>query len=384
MIYQFHFIDYEVYFNISLYITIFAFLFLLFITTKIYEYKNGMIVAGILIMIRTMIIRIFPPFTKNIYSYYILPTIFKNYMIYDFSDDYIRKISPIHTFLIVNIIGVALMFLYSIYKNIKMYSLIKILPDSTNEYKEELKKNNELIKINHNIVIKKSDRFKTPFIIGYFRPVVVIPKLDYSSDEMYVILLHELLHVKNRHQFIKLALELFNCIFWWNPLAYYFVNKMIYLMELQVDEKVYDYSHNSRGYYLAIGKTIIEGNEGKIPTLGSGLFEKVNTIKSRLDFILKGNYQSQKGKNIAVIILSVLLFVVSFRFTFIPVYYYPLSFYIEDEADIKKFYDGGFIKLDEKNELYFFCDKDGNMLAGAGGPLHPEYKKYKIVKCDLS
>ena len=46
----------------------------------------------------------------------------------------------------------------------------------------------------------------TPYVIGFFRPVIFLPDTDYKEGDLRLILLHEWQHFRNRDQWSKLLL----------------------------------------------------------------------------------------------------------------------------------------------------------------------------------
>lgn len=78
----------------------------------------------------------------------------------------------------------------------------------------------------------------TPYVIGFFRPVIFLPDADYKEGDLRLILLHEWQHFRNRDQWSKLLCYLLCCMFWWNPFLWLLKNKMDQLLELRCDFSV--------------------------------------------------------------------------------------------------------------------------------------------------
>lgn len=82
-----------------------------------------------------------------------------------------------------------------------------------------------------------SQKVDTPFVIGFFRPVVYLPA-GLSAEEKEYILLHERTHIRRKDHFIRLASFLVLCVHWFNPLvwlAFFLSGKD---MEMSCDEAV--------------------------------------------------------------------------------------------------------------------------------------------------
>ena len=77
-----------------------------------------------------------------------------------------------------------------------------------------------------------------PMIIGFFRPVLVLPDYEYSQEELFFILKHELVHWKRHDLYFKLLFVIANAIHWFNPCIYIMRKEAGIDMELSCDEKV--------------------------------------------------------------------------------------------------------------------------------------------------
>lgn len=78
----------------------------------------------------------------------------------------------------------------------------------------------------------------SPMVLGFFRPVLVLPDEQYSDQELFFILKHELIHLKRRDIFVKLLLVAANAVHWFNPLVWLMQREAVVDMELSCDEKV--------------------------------------------------------------------------------------------------------------------------------------------------
>jgi len=78
----------------------------------------------------------------------------------------------------------------------------------------------------------------SPMIMGFLKPVLVLPDDNYSEEEMFFILKHELIHYKHHDIYFKLLFVLVNAIHWFNPLVYIMQKEAVVDMELYCDESV--------------------------------------------------------------------------------------------------------------------------------------------------
>lgn len=78
----------------------------------------------------------------------------------------------------------------------------------------------------------------SPMIIGFLKPVLVLPEEQYSEEELFFVLKHELVHLKRRDVYFKLLFAAANAVHWFNPLVWIMQKDAAVEMELSCDEKV--------------------------------------------------------------------------------------------------------------------------------------------------
>lgn len=83
--------------------------------------------------------------------------------------------------------------------------------------------------------LKEDTEMESPFVTGYFHPVIVVPGLSLSEKEWYYILSHETAHYRHGDTLYKLLIEILLVVFWWNPLFYLFRRKISVCIEQSAD-----------------------------------------------------------------------------------------------------------------------------------------------------
>ena len=79
---------------------------------------------------------------------------------------------------------------------------------------------------------------ESPMVIGFLKPILVLPDCDYSEEELFFILKHELIHIKRHDIYFKLLFVMANALHWFNPFIYMMQREAVVDMELSCDEKV--------------------------------------------------------------------------------------------------------------------------------------------------
>lgn len=103
------------------------------------------------------------------------------------------------------------------------------------------------------------EKVLSPMLIGFIKPMVILPKIDYSEDEIKVILKHELTHCKRHDLWYKLLLICANGVHWFNPVIYFMVRQANRDLEYSCDDAVV--LNEDMEYRKAYSKTILKSME---------------------------------------------------------------------------------------------------------------------------
>ena len=118
---------------------------------------------------------------------------------------------------IVWIIGVCLMLIYAIFSYIRLYRLTR----------ESIKTDDCYL----------CDRISSPFILGIFRPRIILP-FDIGEEDKPYVLAHERAHLKRRDHLWKPLGYLLLSVYWFNPLLWIAYILLCRDIELACDERV--------------------------------------------------------------------------------------------------------------------------------------------------
>ncbi len=92
----------------------------------------------------------------------------------------------------------------------------------------------------------------SPFVLGFFRPVVVLPAelADHvSADELRAVLAHEFAHVRRRDALIGWVLACSDVIYFFNPVVHLVKRAIIFERERACDEQVLALAQAPRAVY---------------------------------------------------------------------------------------------------------------------------------------
>lgn len=89
-----------------------------------------------------------------------------------------------------------------------------------------------------NISLALCDAVPSPFVTGFFRPVLFLPKDGYTDSELEAIFRHELLHVRRHDLWYKLLLLTARSLHWFNPAVHWMARRAEKDLEISCDEAV--------------------------------------------------------------------------------------------------------------------------------------------------
>lgn len=114
------------------------------------------------------------------------------------------------------------------------------------------------------IAIRSSSDISIPIGVGIFRKSIILPDEDYSDSELYYILRHEYTHFQNKDLIIKILINIYGCIFWWNPAIYLLKKDLAQILEIKCDLDVTDnMANHNKAEYLATIVTMLKNAGAK-------------------------------------------------------------------------------------------------------------------------
>lgn len=177
---------------------------------------------------------------------------------------------------------------------------------SNSQYTEVLRNRLNELNINSKVNLYVSKLINTPMLTGIIKPSIYIPHENYSTEELEIIIKHELIHYKRHDLLYKLLLMLAKDVHWFNPFVHFMVNEANKDLEFICDEEVVknkDFEYRER--YTKIILASAASSKSKV-YLATGIFGGVKTMKRRFINILNGK-QYKKGYKFIVGIALLLI-----------------------------------------------------------------------------
>lgn len=157
----------------------------------------------------------------------------------------------------------------------------------------------------------QNDRIQYPITVGDIKPQIILPIKAYTEKELYMILEHEMNHVKSHDLIWKKAGLLVTFIHWWNPTVYILLERLILQEEIECDIRTCENNNNftmkEYGLYLA---GMQEGSDDMI--FASALYKSKKDLFRRLEGMVKGKKYRKSTAIISCFILAMLSMIPSY------------------------------------------------------------------------
>ena len=201
----------------------------------------------------------------------------------------------------------------------------------------------------------------TPCGIGLFRRQILLPSQEYTEEELFHILRHELQHFQTCDLLVKWMIRVFQCLFWWNPLVYLLGKDLDQVLEIKCDLSVTKgYTKKETVTYMRTIKSQLEQaiHTEKIVPVGSaslvGNFAMSN-VEERFLYLaesLKPNQRKELPKP-AFVVLFVALIIASYSFVLQSSYEAPeldengekIQYMLDEETLLVRMKDGTYQEI---------------------------------------
>lgn len=163
--------------------------------------------------------------------------------------------------------------------------------------------------ISKNIKLVICEGRKAPCIFGIFNPTVLIDKenLNYDSESLKYVFLHELSHCKRYDMAFNYVLLLILCIHWFNPIIWFLFKKIRQDIEIGADElAVKGLRKSEKNQYALVLLEFMKINRSEETRNLLCLSDNLKNIKRRIS-MLKGRSKSIIISIVIVIIVAIVV-----------------------------------------------------------------------------
>ena len=175
-----------------------------------------------------------------------------------------------------------------------------------------------------------------PLVCGFWHGLILLPEVDYSDQELQVILEHEYAHIQNHDGYIRLMTEIFCAL---NPLVYLIKHELDNILELKCDARVIE--GKTEDEIIFYGETLIKfahkATDNPIP-FTTAEFSEFATMKQRMKLLFS---TPRHLKPLSVLISFMLIGTLLLSYFFVFQSYYcpseietvPVAFKVTENLD---------------------------------------------------
>lgn len=207
-------------------------------------------------------------------------------------------------------VGMLIIILYILAVNVRLHSITNKLSKCENhQINKLLEECKTRININSNVAIIINKHNKAPYLLGLFKPKIIISSqiMDkFSLEEVRYIFLHELSHLKKKDILINWIIILVQAVHWFNPVIWYALHKMKQDCEISCDETVLNSINTKEA--INYGQTILNlAKTFSSSNLTPGVTAIVNKSETRRRIIMISNFNKKSKKWTAAAIMLTLV-----------------------------------------------------------------------------
>lgn len=198
----------------------------------------------------------------------------------------------------------------TIYQSFVRYIKAGQAPVSDTELLDRLAILGSQIRIKRAIELCINPLISSPLLIGFFRPCIVLPRVDIAEKDFQYIVLHELTHYRRFDMLYKWLVQITVCLHWFNPLVYLMGKEINKACEFACDEAIVKKldSSNVQDYGKTLLNSIATVGKYKESLASVTLSESKKLLKERLGAIM--NFRKKSNLVVFFTIVITVLFTV--------------------------------------------------------------------------
>jgi beta-lactamase regulating signal transducer with metallopeptidase domain len=177
-----------------------------------------------------------------------------------------------------------------------------------NEWSERVRELALQLGVLRHVNLAMSSQIHVPAVIGYFKPVILIPVGMFSglsTEQVEAIFIHELAHIKRHDYLVNVIQSFVEALFFFNPFVWILSGMIRREREHCCDDMVISFQHNPRMYALALAH--LEEMNVSQPVLSLSLLGHKNELLNRIKRIMEKSVKNYSGRERVIPVLLMVL-----------------------------------------------------------------------------
>lgn len=151
--------------------------------------------------------------------------------------------------------------------------------------------------LSHSVSLATSDRLSVPSAVGFFKPMIVIPRWilrELTPEELRVILLHEFAHLQRHDDWTNLLQKVVRTFFIFHPAVWWIERELSREREMACDDQVLAETGNPRGYAKCLVTLLERSFARRVLAMAQAAVSRADEARQRLMRILDSNRSDGK------------------------------------------------------------------------------------------
>lgn len=150
------------------------------------------------------------------------------------------------------------------------------------------------------VFLQQSEGEAIPMVVGVAHPKVILPVKEYGKEELRIIFLHELTHVRHKDLLFKHLVLIVASLQAFNPIVWWYVHLVDIWSEYACDESVCRRIGKVKGYYEVLMQMAVKNS--RISGVAAGLLERKSKMRRRIEHVKKTFRAKKKSKVLAALV----------------------------------------------------------------------------------
>ena len=163
------------------------------------------------------------------------------------------------------------------------------MPCEAEGYTATLKACLSEMRIRRRVALRLCPTVSSPMLMGLLHPVILLPDEELTTDELVLVLRHELTHLRRGDLLVKAGLVLAYALHWYNPLVWAMGRSLCFYQEASCDSHVTARAdEEERRFYSETILRVIRRQARARTALCTSFYGGRNGMKRRLTAIMEG------------------------------------------------------------------------------------------------
>lgn len=206
-------------------------------------------------------------------------------------------------------IGAAVILAYNVWRHQRFLRLVNRWGEDVTDPKALLllESLQEDMNIRKQVRLVSCSFITSPMMVGFFRPMILMPSLPMDADELAFVFRHELIHYKQHDLWYKSLVLVTTAVHWFNPIVYVMAKSIEVQCELSCDERlVRETSLEQRQRYSETIISLIKRGTKLQTSLSTHFYREGNSVRTRI-FRIMDNTPKKTGISLLCFALVVIM-----------------------------------------------------------------------------